>query len=143
MDEYCPEIEYYFPKYETEVRPHGARRPVRVTRPVFPGYIFVRNGEGDTRRLTGLPVRAYWVQFGGKREEVSDRVIERLKEFESAGELVREVRYVNPYRRGVRVYVHMDVADLVATVVKVIGNRALVEVPVGTCLVPIHCLEVA
>ena len=139
IDEYYPNVEYYYPRYEVEVRPHGVRKVIRVLRPVYPGYVFMRQGvEG----ITKLPVRAYWVRFGGEIERVSDRVIERIRELEGSGELVREVRNECLYRAGVRVYIRLGIGDLVGVVCRMVGeNRALVDVSVGKCWVPIHRLE--
>jgi len=145
VDEYQPGVEIYYPQYEKITRVHGERRPKVVSLPVYPGYLFAKVDlwGGDIRRLCSLPVRAYWVRFGGNVEAVSDRVIMRLKELEIAGELVREIRYVSPYRHGVSVRVHLPVADLLAVVVKLVGDHAaIVDLPVGRCKVPIHCLEV-
>jgi hypothetical protein len=126
------------------VRPHGRRKTIKVLRPVYPGYVFARLGDWDMHELISLPVRAYWVRFGGVIEVVHDRVIQRVKEFEGRNELVREVINAgNPYRSGVRVYVHMDMADFVATVVKLVGgSRVLVDTPIGRGIVPVHSLEV-
>ena len=139
--EYCPDVEMYYPRYSVFVRPHGVRRPVKVLRPVYPGYIFVRVGEGKMKEVVRLPVRAYWVRFGGTVEVVQDRVVQRIKELEGHNELIREVKYVNPYRSGVQVKVHLPMADLSAIVVKLVGTMALVDLPVGRGMVPVHCME--
>ena len=144
MDEHCATIEYYYPQYEVVVRPHGTRRAYKVLRPVFPGYVFMRVDSEGMCRVARLPVKGYWVKFGGEIESVPDRVIQRLKEFEGRNELIKEVCNVNPYRAGVRVYVHMDYADIRGIVVRLAGvHRAVVELPVGRAMVPVHCLEVA
>lgn len=144
VGELYPEIELYYPVFECMIRPHGKARAVKVVRPVYPGYVFAKEGAWSKNRLTSMPVRAYWVRFGGEIESVSDRVVQRIKEFEGRNELVQEVKYVNPYRAGVSVRVHLPVADLLAVIVKTIGDtRVIVDLPIGRCAVPIHCLEIA
>ena len=140
VGEYYPDIEIYYPQYQRTTRPNKCRYPVKELRPVFPGYLFVRAGGNY---LTRLPVRAYWVKFGEDVEIVSQRVIDRLRDLEMAGRLVEEIIHVNPYRSGVRVRIHLPVGDILAVIVKLQGGtRALVDLPVGKCVVPIHCLEV-
>jgi hypothetical protein len=144
--EHYPEIEMYYPRYEKKVRPHGMGRPVRVATPVYPGYLFGRiDLDGDNiRGLTSLPVRAWFVRFGKEIEAIPDFVIEQLRDLEMAGRLVEEIVYVSPYRSGVRVKIHLPAGDLLAVIVKIKGGtRAVVELPVGRCTIPIHRLEVA
>jgi hypothetical protein len=144
MDQYYPYIQYYYPKYQRTVRPHGVRKAKRVPWPVFPGYLFMRVNSRDMGELVSLPVRAYWIRFGGVIEVVPDVVIERLRKLELSGELVREVIHVNnPYRVGVSVRVHLSVGDILAVVVKRLGDRVVVEAPWCRCVVPKHLLEVA
>ena len=138
-----PDIDLYYPVYERLVRPHGHARTSRVVRPVYPGYVFVMMGDYDVNKLTRLPVRAWWVKFGGVIELVPDWVVQKIKEFEGRNELVKEYTYVSPYRAGCRVYVHLPMADLLSVIIKVMGHRAVVECPLGRLAVPIYCLEVA
>jgi hypothetical protein len=117
------------------------KKGVRVLRPVYPGYLFIRNSVG-AREVVNLPVRVWWVRnYDGQVAEVSSRVIESIRKLEGQGELVREIRHASPWRTGVRVYVHIDVADLQAIIVKVAGNRALVDLPPYKCWVQTHRLE--
>jgi hypothetical protein len=118
------------------------RRAVEVQRPVYPGYLFLLVGDRDMRTPVNLPVRASWVRFGGVVESIPDRVIQKLRELERANELVREVKYVNPYYPGARVRVHLPVQDIMAVIVKIVGKRALVDTPMCRITVPIHRLQV-
>lgn len=143
LQEHAPGIESYYPKYEKLTRPHGSRRPVRVGCPVFPGYIFLRLGDQDMHVAVSLPVRATWVKFGGKVESIPGFVISRLRALESAGELVKEVKYVNPYYPGAAVRVHLEVEDIAAVIVKLVrGNRVIVDTKMCRVTVPIHRLRV-
>jgi hypothetical protein len=143
LKEYCSGIESYYPVYERVVRPHGMRRPMKEVRPVYPGYLFLKVVDGEVRRPVSLPVSARWVRFGGRIEAIPGFVVERLRRLEQEGQLVREVRYVNPYTPGVRVRVHLPVGDIFAVIVKLVhGNRAMVDTRLCRVIVPIHKLEV-
>lgn len=144
LHEYFPGIESYYPIYTKLSRPHGSRRPMRVERPVYPGYLFLKVREGDDWQApVSLPVRARWVKFGGIVESIPDRVVQGLRKLEEAGELVREVKYVNPYVAGAQVRVHLPMQDLLAVIVRLVGkNRALVEMPLGRATVHLHRLQV-
>jgi hypothetical protein len=143
VDRYYPHVECYYPRYERVVRPHGSRGRRRVWSPIFPGYLFVRVKRREMPELVTLPVRAYWIRFGENIEIVPDIVIKRLRELELAGELVREVMHVEPYRVGVQVRVHLEVGDIRAVVVKRgPGDRVVVDSVWCRCVVPRHLLEV-
>lgn len=138
-----PGIECYYPRYTRIGRPHGVRKAREMIRPVYPGYVFLRIRDQDVRGPVSLPVSARWVRFGGKIEAIPGYVVERLRKLEVADELVREVRYVNPYSPGVRVMVHLPVQDIRAVVVKLVGhNRCVVDTPLCRVTVPIHTLQV-
>ena len=137
-----PWIECYYPRYEKKVRPHGAGRVRVELRAVFPGYLFVRVRKRDIYDIVNLPVRAYWVRFGGNVELIPDKVVEKIKEMEENKELVREVKYVDPFRRGTSVTVHLPYSDVLAIVVKAKGNRIVVDSSLCRCVVPRHVLEV-
>jgi hypothetical protein len=124
------------------IRPHGVRRAREVVRPVYPGYVFLKIGGWDMRGPVSLPIMAQWVRFGGKVEVVSCRVVEGLRTLEGAGELVKEIKYVNPYHTGVAVRVHLPVCDLAGIIVKLVKNRAFVDTHLCRVMVPIHTLEV-
>jgi transcription antitermination factor NusG len=111
---------------------------------VYPGYVFVKVEEDtDLHGPVSLPVRAAWVKFGGQVEVVPNRVIEELKRLAGNGELVREVKYINPYRAGVCVRVHLPVYDIAGIVIKMVrGNRVEVETSLCRVTVPMHTLEV-
>ena len=143
LGEYYPGIESYYPVYKKVIRPHGQRKAKSVTRPVYPGYVFMRVGAEHIRGPTTLPVVARWVRFGGNIECIPDTVIQRLRHLEAANELVREIRYVNPYRPGVRVRVHLPIGDIFAIVVQCCGNHVLVNSPLCRVKVPRHLLQVA
>lgn len=121
------------------VRKHGNRKAVRVVRAVYPGYIFARMDNQPYEqviRLTCLPVRAWWVRFGGIVETVPGSVIRTIKQYEERNELVREEKYVNPYRVGVAVRVHHEMGELLGTVVKAVnGGRFLVDLQMGRAVV--------
>lgn len=144
LKEYLPGVEAYYPVYSRVVRPHGSRRAKEVKRPVYPGYLFVMVGNGgDMHGPVNLPVRARWVRFGGVVESIPDRVIQGLRRLEDNGDLVREVKYVNPYIPGTQVRVHLPVGDLFAVIVRLVsGNRAIVEMPLGRATVHLHRLMV-
>jgi hypothetical protein len=151
LHQYLPEVEAYYPVYTKKVRPHGVRRAREVTRPVYPGYLFIlvggrdgnQCGDVDMRGPVSLPVSARWVRFGGHVEAVPDFVIRKLRDMEKAGELVREVRYVDPYIPGTQVRVHTPVQDILAVIVRLVGrNRVLVDTPMCRITVPIHRLQI-
>jgi hypothetical protein len=76
-------------------------------------------------------------------EAVPDFVIQKLRDLEKANELVREVKYVNPYYPGAQVRVHLPVGDLLAVIIRLVGrNRAVVDLPLGRTTVPIHRLQI-
>ncbi len=142
VDRFCPHVQCYYPVYMRTIRPHGARKIRKVPWPVFPGYLFMRVTNRDLSQLVSLPVRAYWIRFGGVIDVIPDKVVERLRKLELAGDLIREVVYVNPYRSGVSVRVHLPVGDILAVVVKRMGERVLVDSPLCRVVVPGHLLEV-
>jgi hypothetical protein len=144
LKEYLPGTEAYYPVYTKMSRPHGQRKAREVQRPVYPGYLFVLIGNGGNMHgPVSLPVRASWVRFGGVVEAVPDFVIQKLRDLEKANELVREVKYVNPYVAGAKVRVHLPVGDLLAVIIRLVGrNRAVVDLPLGRTTVPIHRLQV-
>jgi hypothetical protein len=110
---------------------------------VYPGYLFILVADGNMSGPVSLPVSARWVRFGGQVEAVPDYVVMKLRELEKANELVREVKYVNPYYPGARVRVHMPVCDLAAVIVKLVGrNRALVDTDLCRVMVHLHRLQV-
>jgi hypothetical protein len=122
---------------------HGHRRAVKVEKAVYPGYLFLLVRDGNMSGPVTLPVSARWVRFGGHIESVPDFVIMKLRELERANELVREVKYVNPYYPGARVRVHMPVADLAAVIVRLVGrNRAIVDTDLCRVTVHLHRLRV-
>jgi hypothetical protein len=143
LSEHNPGIERYYPVYTKLSRPAGVRKAREVVRPVYPGYLFLRVGDQDIRGPVSLPVVARWVKFGGKIEAIPGFVVERLRKLEERNELVREVKYVNPYVPGVRVRVHLPVQDILGVVVKMVRhNRALVDTPLGRATVQVHTLQI-
>jgi hypothetical protein len=99
--------------------------------------------DGEMRRPISLPVSARWVRFGGRIEVIPNFVIQRLQKLELDNELVREVKYVNPYTPGVRVRVHLPVYDVFGFIVKLVhGNRAVVDTQLCRVIVPIHTLQI-
>lgn len=143
LGDFCPGVESYYPRYSRLGRPSGMRKTIQVERPVYPGYVFLRVLAGNMHRPVSLPVSARWVRFGNKIEVIPDYVIKRLQSLELANELVKEVRYVNPYVPGVRVRVHLPVQDILATIVKLVGhNRCIVDTPLCRVMVPVHTLQI-
>ena len=146
VGEYCPEVEVYVPRYECRVRVGGARRPVRVKRPVYPGYVFSRVDfeSGQLREMCSLPVRAYWVRFGKKIGPIPDDIIRKLRTLESTGELVTEVKHEKKFQKGAMVRVHFPVADILGVVVGFNEySRVWVKVPLGRIIVPVHIVQIA
>jgi hypothetical protein len=143
LQEHLPEMESYYPVYSKMSRANGHRRAVKVERPVYPGYLFILVADGNMSGPVSLPVNARWVRFGGVVESIPNRVIEILRDLEKRNELVREVKYVNPYYPGARVRVHLPVCDLAAVIVKMVGrNRALVDTDLCRVTVHLHRLQV-
>jgi transcription antitermination factor NusG len=136
-------MEAYYPVYSKMSRANGHRRAIKVERPVYPGYLFILVADGNMHGPVSLPVVAHWVRFGGVVEAVPDYVVKRLKELERANELVREVKYVNPYYPGARVRVILQVADLAAVIVRLVGrDRDIVDTDLCRVTVPVHRLRV-
>jgi hypothetical protein len=143
LQQYLPDMEAYYPVYSKMSRANGHRRAVKVERPVYPGYLFIMVADGNMSGPVSLPVSARWVRFGGVVETIPDSVIQTLRYLENHNELVREVKYVNPYYPGARVRVHMPVCDLAAVIVKLVGrNRALVDTQLCRVTVHLHRLQV-
>jgi transcription antitermination factor NusG len=142
LQEYLPGVESYYPIYSKMSRANGHRRAVKVERPVYPGYIFLLV-QNDMSGPVNLPVSARWVRFGGHVESIPDFVIQRLRYLESHNELVKEVKYVNPYYPGAKVRVVLPVADLAAVIVRLVGrDRAVVDTDLCRVTVPVHRLRV-
>jgi transcription antitermination factor NusG len=133
VGEHNPEISLYFPVYTRICRPAKKRHPIEVISPVYPGYVFarIRTWESDYRAIVGTPYRVWFVRFGKNIALVRQSVIDKLTTLESRNELVVEVRKRNPYQPGVRVVVHLPVASILATIVRVQGQMARVEGPLG------------
>lgn len=143
LNEYLPGVRSYFPEYTRLARPHGARRAKEVTRPVYPGYVFIMVSGVDMHAPVTLPVSARWVKFGGVVETVPNRVIEVLRDMAGRNELVREIKHVNPYVPGARVYVHTSVQDIMGVIIRLVGkNRAVVDTSLCRATVPVHRLRV-
>jgi transcription antitermination factor NusG len=141
--EYAPDVETYYPRYEKMTRPHGKRQPIVVVRPVYPGYIFA-NLDLDGRcvhLLISLPVKARFIrlEFGGGISPIPDRVIQEIRRLESLHMLVREVHRISPYQPGVKVRIHMPIADISAIVIALLHNkRVKVDSALGIMNVPQH-----
>jgi len=99
-------------------------------------------GVENIRGPTTLPVVARWVRFGGKIECIPEVVIQKLRKLEAGNELVREVKYANPYVPGTRVRVHLATGDILAVVVQLRRGFVLCNLPLGRVFVPPHKLEV-
>lgn len=139
--ENLPNVEMYFPTFKKVTRPHGKRKPVVVIQPVYPGYVFA-NMDMDGRTIhmmVSTPMKARFIKFGIGISIVPGRVIDELKRLERLNQLVREIRYINPYVRGVKVRIHTPVADIHAIVIRLLhSNRVKVDSPLGTMTVPLH-----
>jgi hypothetical protein len=143
LHQHLPGMEAYYPVYSKMSRSSGHRRAVKVERPVYPGYLFIMVADGNLSGPVSLPVMARWVRFGGVVEAVPDYVVQKLREMEKANELVREIKYVNPYVPGARVRVCMQVSDLAAVIVRLVGrDRAIVDTDLCRVTVPVHRLRV-
>ena len=143
VGEFCEGMEVYYPLYERLERKHGMRGCLRVLRPVFPGYVFAKvdSSGDDVRRMVSLPVKAYWVRFGGKIELVGDTIVARIRTLEVTNQLVVEKKYEDPFRNGISVRVHLPVGDILGVVIKKLGGRVVVDAPMGRCVAPRHLLE--
>jgi transcription antitermination factor NusG len=143
--ENIPEVETYYPVFEKLVRPHGLRKPMAVTRPVYPGYVFAKiemNGK-SVHMLVSAPVKARFIRFGGTISTVPDDVIRELRRLELSKLLVREIHRVNPYIPGKKVRIHTPVADIQAVIIALLNKtRAVVDTPVGRVTVQIHQITI-
>jgi transcription antitermination factor NusG len=143
VTESFPEIPTYFPQYLKTTRPARKRKPILVTKPVYPGYIFARINLQDhtIHQLTSTPVRAYFVRFGGTIGMIPDRVIIELKKLESLNMLVRELPRRDPFAPGTRVVIHLPMSDIRGIVTMLLhANRAIVDTSLCKVTVPIHTL---
>src|SRR5262245_39485863 len=136
-----PTIILYYPQYKRWTRPHGVRRPILSTRPVYPGYVFACPSPDphDFYTLTHSPVRAWFVRFGSTIPTIPDSIIQELRRLESLNKLVIEERHQNPYHPGRKVTVHIPVADIQAVIIRLIAQtKVKVDTPLGVMTVPIH-----
>ena len=147
------DIPLYFPVYQKIIRPAKKRTPIEVTRPVYPGYIFAQidPDTGDVHRLTGLPVRAYFIKLKRCTQNmpptistIPDSIIQEFKRLERLNLLVREVTRINPFSQGARIIVHLPVADIEGIIIHLQGQtRALVDCRLGHMTVPVARLALA
>jgi hypothetical protein len=116
--------------------------------------VFARLQLEDSIKLTSLPVRAFFFRYSHLDPETGEstrlisripqRVIDKLKELESLNLLVQDRVYVNPYRPGTTVRVHLPIADIEAIIIHMIGQtRVCVEGPLGRMILPVARLVVA
>ena len=143
VHEHIADVETYYPTYEKVTRPHGKRQPIVVIRPVYPGYLFAKldlDGK-DVHLMVSMPIRARFIKLKGEGaiSTIPDRVIYELRRLESLHMLVREVHRVSPYQPGVKVRIHMPIADISAIVIALLhGKRIRVDSALGTMSVPVH-----
>jgi hypothetical protein len=145
IGEYYPGVELYFPQYERLSRPHGKRLPIVKFHPVYPGYVFADiGGSNDVLcQLTSVPVRAWFVRFGGGIGLVRKAVICELKHKEAENALMKEEMVESPYYPGRLVRVHLPVASIAAIIIRVTNRgRAIVDTTIGEYNVPLHQVEV-
>lgn len=139
--EHFPHIELYYPQHQTLSRPAGRRRPIRVTRPTFPGYIFAKpdfdHGEHNSL-IHGIPFRVFFVRFSGTIETIPEPVITELRRLESINQLVPIIERPRPYRPGQRVQVNLPTASIIGTIKKIMQIRAIIDTSFCNITVPIH-----
>jgi hypothetical protein len=142
LEEFYPEIETYFPRHTVLSRRSGMRKAIKVLKPVYPGYVFIKVGNKEVdhfnmRVPVQLPVVARWVKFGGVVELVPGIVIARLKELERKNELVKKVCDVCPFVPGMRVRVCLAIGQIQADFVHLCTNKTAV-VDTKWCLVTVN-----
>ena len=141
-----PSIPTYYPQHEAMSRPAGHRRPMLVSRPTFPGYIFAKPDfdTGEHYSLThGIPFRVFFVRFGHTIQSIPESVINELRRLESVNGLIAKSPERDSYRQGQRVHVHLPTTDIVGVIKRIMQNRAIVETIFCTITVPIHQIEPA
>lgn len=151
VNELYPDVILYFPVYKRFVRPAKAPRPIRVVKPVYPGYIFA-NLDLDSSTphiLTSTPTRASFVRLKSIDPDshptistIPDRVIHEIMRLECSNQLIREEIRINPYYPGRPVRIHTPVADIDGIILRIMGKiRALVSTPLGRITVPVTQCE--
>jgi transcriptional antiterminator RfaH len=92
-------LEVYLPCYHKRRR--HARRSDWVTRPLFPGYLFVRADleAGDRRRVDSAPGVRRMVSFGDHTPAIADNIIEEIRGRQDADGLIRLAKPAR-FRRG-------------------------------------------
>lgn len=137
-----PTIELYFPRYETKARIAGIRRPIEVTRPVFPGYVFVKPDFDNDEQyclIHDTPVKARFVKFAGDIERIPAYVIDELKKLERNHFFhVADPEEGPRYHPGQKVLVHHVLADIQGIIGRVLQNKIFVDTKIGQLNVPIH-----
>ena len=71
------EVEFYLPLYETVSR--WKDRRVRLSLPLFPGYVFVRIPLCERLRVLGVPSVVRLVGFNGRPAPLPEEEIEKLR----------------------------------------------------------------
>ena len=138
LTEFHPAIETYVPHYLKLCRPHGMRRPIPISKPCYPGYIFARpdTESGEHLALISLPIRAYFIRFGKVIESIPDRVILELKRLESLKQL--EPTQEPGWKQGQSVRVSTPTLEIRAIVVRLITqDKLLVDTPFCQMVVPL------
>jgi hypothetical protein len=144
-----PDIPLYFPVYHRLSRPHGSRKAKSVAKPVYPGYVFARINTRESHRLVTLPVKARFIKLRLTQDEditislIPDATIAQLRQLEERNLLVQEVHKANPFKPGVKVVVHMPVADIQATITRIAGQKVTVETPIGLMVIPATSITLA
>lgn len=138
--EYHPSIPFFIPQYRKLCRPHGKRIAILITRPVYPGYIFVKPdfNTGEHHQLTRLPTKAYFVRFGRELSLIPDRVIDELRRLESLHQYILEDQNDVKYYPGQKIRIAFPTIDVIATLIHIIsGNKVLADSPIGRVTAPL------
>jgi transcription antitermination factor NusG len=142
VEEFHPAIPFYIPTYQHATRPAKYRRVILVTRPVYPGYIFVKPdlSLGEHYALTRLPTKAYFVRFGRELSMIPEYVIDELRRLESLHQLIQQDQNDTKLHPGQRVRVAFPTIDVLAVLIHVTPSKAVVDTPLGRTTVPLaHC----
>jgi len=77
------EVDHFLPEYESVRR--WRDRKVRLTMPLFPGYVFVHLALRDRLHILQIPGVARLVGFDGHPAPVPDEEVKRIREFLNRG----------------------------------------------------------
>jgi len=70
-------VEAFLPIFESRSR--WKDRNVKISRPLFPGYVFTRITMGDRGKIVSIPSVVRILSFNGRPAEISDQEIENVR----------------------------------------------------------------